>query len=51
MKLSQMSLAKIISALNDAYSDHVLRRLELPEGDINRDTTLTLSLELVEHPC
>ena len=24
--------------------DHVLGRLELPKGDINRDTTLTLSL-------
>jgi hypothetical protein len=28
----------------------VLRGLELPEGDINGDTTLTLSFELVEHP-
>ena len=32
------------------YGDHVLRGLELPEGDIDGDTTLTLSLELVEHP-
>ena len=32
------------------YGDHELRGLELPEGDIDRDTTLTLSLELVEHP-
>ena len=30
--------------------DIVLRGLELPEGDINGDTTLTLGLELVEHP-
>ena len=28
----------------------VLGSLELPEGNIDRDTTLTLSLELVEHP-
>lgn len=32
-------------------SDVVLGRLELPEGDINGDTTLTLGLELVEDPC
>jgi hypothetical protein len=30
--------------------DHVLGGLELPEGDIDGDTTLTLGLELVEHP-
>jgi hypothetical protein len=30
--------------------DHVFGSLELPEGDIDGDTTLTLSLELVEHP-
>jgi len=30
--------------------DHVLGGLELPEGDINGDTTLTLGLQLVEHP-
>merc|ERR1712132_17365 len=29
----------------------VLGGLELPEGDVNGDTTLTLGLELVEHPC
>jgi hypothetical protein len=32
------------------YSDHVLGGLELPKGDIDGDTTLTLSLQLVEHP-
>jgi hypothetical protein len=37
--------------INPTYSDHVLGGLELPESDINGDTTLTLSLELVEHPC
>jgi hypothetical protein len=26
------------------YGDHVLGRLELPESDINGDTTLTLGL-------
>ena len=35
---------------SDAYGDHVLRRLELPKRNIDRDTTLTLGLELVEHP-
>ena len=33
------------------YSDHELGSLEFPEGDIDSNTTLTLSLELVEHPC
>lgn len=28
----------------------VLRSLELPEGNIDGDTTLTLSFELVENP-
>jgi hypothetical protein len=31
-------------------SNHELGGLELPEGDIDGDTTLTLGLELVEHP-
>ena len=31
-------------------SDLEFGSLELPEGDIDGDTTLTLSLELVEHP-
>ena len=31
--------------------DHVLGRLELPEGNVDRDTTLALGLQLVEHPC
>jgi len=31
-------------------SDVVLGSLELPEGDVDRDTTLTLGLQLVEHP-
>lgn len=30
--------------------DMVLGSLELPEGDIDGDTTLTLSLELVKNP-
>jgi hypothetical protein len=29
----------------------VLGSLELPESDIDGDTTLTLSLQLVEDPC
>lgn len=31
--------------------DIVLRGFELPESDIDGDTTLALSLQLVEHPC
>lgn len=31
--------------------DLVLGSLELPEGDIDGDTTLTLGLELVKDPC
>ena len=34
----------------DTYGDHVFRGLELPEGDINGNTTLSLSLELVKYP-
>ena len=30
--------------------DHVLGRLELPQGDVDGDTTLTLGLQLVEDP-
>ena len=29
----------------------VLGSLELPEGNVNGDTSLTLSLQLVENPC
>jgi len=32
-------------------SDFVLGGLELPESDIDGDTTFTLSLQFVEHPC
>ena len=32
------------------YSNVVLGGLELPEGDIDGDTTLTLGLELVKNP-
>jgi hypothetical protein len=32
-------------------SDVVLGGLELPESDIDGDTTLTLGLELVKNPC
>ena len=39
-----------MSERSSAYSDHVFGGLELPEGDIDGDTTLTLSLELVEDP-
>ena len=36
-------------SIND--SDVVLGGLELPESDIDGDTTLTLGLELVKDPC
>merc|ERR1712093_39535 len=39
----------VTRGIND--SEVVLGGLELPEGDVNGDTTLTLGLELVEHPC
>jgi len=32
-------------------SNHVAGGFELPQGDIDGNTTLTLSLQLVEHPC
>jgi len=38
----------VTRGVNDG--DHELRGLELPERDIDGDTTLTLGLELVEHP-
>ena len=40
---------KLLQGFN-TYGDHVLGGLELPEGDVDGDTTLTLSLELIEHP-
>jgi hypothetical protein len=39
----------VTGGVNDG--DVVLGGLELPEGDINGDTTLTLGLELVKDPC
>ena len=33
-----------------SYRDHVFWGLELPKGNINGDTTLTLSLELIQDP-
>jgi hypothetical protein len=32
-------------------SDIVSGGLEFPEGNVDGDTTLTLGLELVQHPC
>jgi hypothetical protein len=32
------------------HGDHEFGGLELPESDIDGDTTLTLGLEFVEHP-
>jgi len=39
----------VTRSVNDG--DIVSRGLELPEGNINGDTTLTLGLQLVEDPC
>ena len=36
--------------MGEAYSNHVFRGLELPEGDIYSDTTLTLGLQFVQDP-
>jgi hypothetical protein len=38
----------VTGGVNDG--DVVLGSLELPEGDIDGDTTLTLGLELVKNP-
>jgi hypothetical protein len=38
----------VTGGVND--SDLVTRGLELPEGNVDRDTTLTLGLEFVENP-
>lgn len=32
-------------------SDHVSGGLELPESNVNGDTSFTLGLEFVKHPC
>ena len=45
-----VSRSSSYETIDDTYGDHVLGGLELPEGDIDGDTTLTLSLELVENP-
>lgn len=34
----------------NTHSDHEFGCLELPESNVDGDTTLTLSLQLVEHP-
>jgi hypothetical protein len=34
-----------------SYSDVVLGSFELPQGNVDGDTTLTLGLELVKNPC
>jgi len=38
----------VSGGINDG--ERVLRRLELPEGDIDGDTTLTLGLEVIKNP-
>ena len=36
--------------MGETYGDHVFGSLELPEGNIDSDTTLTLGLQLVQDP-
>jgi len=36
--------------VSGTYSNHELGSLELPEGNIDGDTTLTLGLQLVQDP-
>lgn len=43
--LDEVTVAR---SVNDG--DVVLRGLEAPQGNVDRDTTLTLGLELVKHP-
>ena len=45
LTLDEITVAR---GINDG--DLVLARLELPEGNVDGDTTLTLSLELVKNP-
>ena len=43
-----------VNSICDSHTDNsnvVLRSLELPEGDIDGDTTLALGLQFVEDPC
>merc|ERR1712000_578575 len=46
--VSILLMATMTWSVNDG--DEVLRGLELPEGDINGDTTLTFGLQLVQNP-
>ena len=43
-------LVQFPAAEKKTHSDHKFRGLKLPKRDINRDTTLTLSFELVQDP-
>jgi hypothetical protein len=36
--------------MGETYSDHEFGSLELPEGDIDGDTTLTFGLQFVQDP-
>ena len=39
----------VAGSVNDG--DHVFGGLELPQGDVNGDTSLSLGLQFVQHPC
>jgi hypothetical protein len=49
--LPHNQIEQAASVRSSTYSDNEFRGLELPKSDINGDTTLTLGLQLVEHPC
>lgn len=48
LKTSWATRSQVVGHTNDG--DIVLGSLELPEGNVDSDTTLTLGLELVEDP-
>jgi hypothetical protein len=48
--LKQGSSAADLDLGGVAYSNHKFRCFEFPEGDVNGNTTLTLSLQLVKYP-
>lgn len=50
-RLAQVHRSMIDVWAPNTHGDLVLGCLELPESDIDGDTTFTLSLQFVKHPC
>jgi hypothetical protein len=48
--LPALTLDEVTVARGVDDGDHVLGRLELPQGNVDRDAALALGLQLVEHP-